>query len=126
MRACYKYAVAPAGIADLGQKSLQVHRFRCGVGRRIIAERRVVGNRAEEAGLRARSLDDGVDERGRRGLAVGARHRYELERRDWMPEEISGGEGPPLSPLPSPKPPHRLKPPPPRPTLPPRGHRPHP
>src|SRR5260370_32019401 len=82
MRASFQYAVAPAGIADLGQKSLQVHRFRRSVGRRIIAERRVVGNRAEEAGLRARSLDDGVDERSRRGLAAVARPRYELQRLD--------------------------------------------
>ncbi len=52
----------------------------------------MVRNRAEEPGFRSRSLDDSVDERGCRGLAVRAGHRYELERLGRVPEEICRGD----------------------------------
>jgi len=88
VRARFQHAVPAAGIANFGKKSLQVHRFRRGVGRRDNRRAACGRQSCEETRLRSGSLDDGVDERRRRGLAVRARHRHKVQRFTRMPKEI--------------------------------------
>ena len=90
VRACFEYRVAAPGFTRLGQKSLQVHRFRRGVRGRIIPRRCVIRDRAEQTRLLAGSPDHRIDYRCGGGLAVGSRHRDHLKCCRGVFEEICG------------------------------------
>ncbi len=71
------------GIAHLGEKFLQVHRFRPRTRCGIFTPWRVIRNRAEQSGLRSRSLHNRIDQRrsGRFSIRPGDCHQFQCVRR---------------------------------------------
>src|SRR5260370_16471998 len=98
MRTGFEHRVLSASIANLRKKSLQVYRFRSRVWRWIVAERRVVRDRSEQAGLRPGGLQDRIHDRSSGGFPICAGDRAELQPVSRMPQKIPPPAPPPLPP----------------------------
>ena len=89
VRTGFQHGVRAAGVNDLGEKALQVQRFRRGGGGRTRCSRRAIDDGAEEAALVAGGAHDRIDQEARGGLAVGAGDADQLQasprdgRKNW-------------------------------------------
>ena len=93
VRTGFEDRVRASGANHVRQKTLQVERFRSGVGRGARFAHQAMANRAEQADFTARGAKNRVHQIGRRRLAVGPGHANEFQHLGGTPKIICRGDG---------------------------------
>ena len=90
VRTRLQHRVFPAGVANFGKKSLQIHGFGSGIRRGIVAPRGVIGDGAKQTGPGPGGLYDRIHQRSGGGLSVRSGHRQQLQGVGRMVKKIRG------------------------------------